>query len=80
MPDSDGGTPTARADLIRLRRGTAKQWADANPYLAEGEETVETDTGVRKRGPAGGAAYNDLPDSNAADVRAAVGIAIVLGG
>lgn len=80
MADIDGGTPTARQDTVRLRRGTAQQWADANPKLEPGEETVETDTGVRKRGPAGGGYYNDLPDANSADTRAAAGLALVLGG
>jgi hypothetical protein len=79
VTDLDGGTATARLDLIRLRRGTAKQWADTNPWIVEGEETVETDTGIRKRGPAGGAYYNDLPDSGSADIaRLAAGPAAAL--
>ena len=31
-------------------------------------------------GPAGGGYYNDLPDANSADTRAAAGLALVLGG
>lgn len=35
---------------IQLRRGTAAQWANADPVLAVGEPGVETDTGVFKVG------------------------------
>lgn len=36
--------------LIQIKRGTAAQWTDANPILAEGEPGVETDTGLLKVG------------------------------
>lgn len=35
---------------IQLRRGTAAEWTDADPVLAEGEVGVETDTGQIKIG------------------------------
>lgn len=45
---------------IKLRRGTAAEWATANPVLAEGEPGFETDTGKQKIGD-GTTAWNDLP-------------------
>lgn len=39
-----------RQDLIRLRRGTAAEWAAANPVLRQGEPGLETDTGIVKVG------------------------------
>lgn len=81
MVDIDGGTPAARKDLVQLRRGTAQQWADANPPLEPGEEVVEVDTGVRKRGTNDRAAYLSLPDSSTASAaRVSAGLALVLGG
>lgn len=81
MADLDGGTPTARGDLVRRRRGTAQQWADANPLLASGEEGIELDTGIVKRAPAGGGYWTDLPDSNVKSAgRVAAGVTIALGG
>ena len=38
------------ATKIQLRRGTAAQWAAADPILAEGEIGLELDTGKRKIG------------------------------
>lgn len=38
------------ANRIQLRRGTAAEWASANPVLAQGEPGVETDTGKQKFG------------------------------
>lgn len=38
------------ANRIQLRRGTAAEWAAANPVLAQGEPGVETDTGKQKFG------------------------------
>jgi len=38
------------ANRIQLRRGTAAQWAAANPVLAQGEPGIETDTGKQKFG------------------------------
>ena len=38
------------ATQIRLRRGTAAQWAAANPVLALGEPGFETDTGILRIG------------------------------
>ena len=45
---------------IRLRRGTAAQWASANPILAAGEPGVETDTGLLRVGN-GVDTFDDLP-------------------
>lgn len=45
---------------IRLRRGTAAQWAAANPVLALAEPGYETDTRVLKLGN-GVTAWNSLP-------------------
>ena len=35
---------------IQMRRGTAAEWATANPILAEGEFAFEIDTGITKVG------------------------------
>jgi hypothetical protein len=45
---------------IQVRRGTAAEWAAANPVLAEGELSFETDTGFTKVGD-GETEYADLP-------------------
>lgn len=45
---------------IQMRRGTAAQWATANPVLAQGELAFETDTGRTKIGD-GATAYLSLP-------------------
>lgn len=45
---------------VQLRRGTAATWASVNPILAQGEPSLETDTGVRKLGD-GVTHYNTLP-------------------
>jgi hypothetical protein len=45
---------------IQVRRGTAAEWAAANPVLAEGEMSYETDTGFTKLGD-GATEYADLP-------------------
>lgn len=45
--------------LIQLRRGTAAQWAAANPVLANGEMGLETDTSKYKVGD-GTSAWNAL--------------------
>lgn len=44
---------------IQLRRGTAAQWTQANPTLAEGEFGIETDTGKFKIGD-GITAWNSI--------------------
>lgn len=41
---------TTELRRFALRRGTAAQWLQANPVLAEGEEGFETDTTFRKIG------------------------------
>jgi uncharacterized repeat protein (TIGR02059 family) len=46
---------------IQLRRDTAANWASNNPVLAQGEPSLETDTGIEKIGD-GVTAYNDLPE------------------
>ena len=45
--------------VIRPRRGTATEWAQSNPVLAEGELGLELDTGAFKIGD-GVTAWNDL--------------------
>ncbi len=45
---------------IQMRRGTAAEWRDANPILAQGEFAFETDTGITKVGD-GATAYLSLP-------------------
>jgi len=40
----------ARVHMIQFRRGTAAEWAAANPVLAPGEPGLETDTGRFKVG------------------------------
>ena len=45
---------------IQLRRDTATNWTTNNPILAEGEPSLETDTGRLKFGD-GTTAYNSLP-------------------
>lgn len=49
-------------EIVRyqLRRGTAAEWADANPVLADGEPGVERNTGKQKIGD-GVTAWNALP-------------------
>lgn len=48
-----------RRDLLQLRRGTAAQWATANPTLAAAEAGFETDTGNLKYGD-GSTSWNSL--------------------
>lgn len=50
------------AEIIRFqfRRGTAAEWAAANPVLADGEPGVERDTGKQKIGD-GVRTWNALP-------------------
>uniref|UniRef100_UPI0035673F9A glycosyl hydrolase family 28-related protein n=1 Tax=Nocardioides sp. TaxID=35761 RepID=UPI0035673F9A len=48
------------ADQIRLRRGTAQEWTDADPTLAAGEPGFETDTGRHKIGT-GESPWSELP-------------------
>ena len=49
---------------IQLRRGTAAQWASANPVLSDGEVGLETDTDKMKIGN-GITAWNSRPYANA---------------
>lgn len=46
---------------MRVRRGTAAQWASANPVLLQGEIGYETDTGALRIGD-GSTAFTSLPD------------------
>jgi len=48
---------------IQIRRGSAQQWFEANPILAEGELAVELDTDKFKIGN-GITYWNDLPYSS----------------
>jgi hypothetical protein len=54
------------AQRIQLRRGTAAEWAAANPVLAVGEPGVETDTGKQKFGD-GVTAWNSRPYASKGD-------------
>lgn len=56
---------------IQLRRGTAAQWASANPVLADGEPAIETDTRVYKIGD-GVTPWRDLPSVSKADAEAMI--------
>ena len=47
------------ANRIQLRRGSATQWSNANPTLAQGELGIELDTGRIKIGD-GVTAWNSL--------------------
>lgn len=51
---------------IQLRRGTAAQWAAANPTLAAGEPGFETDTNKFKIGT-GSIAWNSLDYAGGAE-------------
>lgn len=65
MPSSiSGGTPAAVDVLMTVRRGTAAQWASANPVLAAGEVGQETDTGIEKIGD-GTTVWLELPGISA---------------
>lgn len=75
--DVDGGTPAAPGSLVRYRRGTAAQWAAADPVLEDGESGFERDTGRTKTGPG---AWNSLPYDDVLAAEAAVGVAVALGG
>jgi len=54
------------AQRIQLRRGTAAEWAAANPVLAVGEPGVETDTGKQKFGD-GTSTWTALPYASKGD-------------
>ena len=54
------------AQRIQLRRGTAAEWAAANPVLAVGEPGVETDTGKQKFGN-GTSTWTALPYASKGD-------------
>ena len=49
----------SRENLLKLRRGAAATWSNANPVLAAGEPGVETDTNKLKIGD-GTTAWNSL--------------------
>ena len=57
---SETNAPTIINTTFKFRRGTAKDWTDVNPVLAEGEPGVETDTLKLKIGN-GTSAWQDLP-------------------
>lgn len=54
------------ANRIQLRRGTAEQWAAANPILAQGEPGIESDTGKQKFGN-GTSRWNSLTYASKGD-------------
>lgn len=58
---------------IQIRRDTSTNWTNVNPILADGEQSLETDTRVRKTGD-GITAYNDL-DGDAGGSSVATSIA-----
>ncbi len=45
---------------IQFRRGTKRQWIDADPVLAPGEPGFETDSGLQKIGD-GTTPWSELP-------------------
>lgn len=55
---------------IQFRRGTASQWATANPVLSPGELGYTTDTKEIKFGSTENLAWNDLPVAAAGDIMA----------
>ena len=61
------------ASIIQIRRGTASEWADANPILNDGEWGFEADNNRVKIGN-GATAWNDLDyfHKTEADVRASI--------
>ena len=61
---------------VQVRRGTAAQWAAANPVLAAGESALETDTGVEKIGD-GVTAYSALAMRQSATYAPLSGASIV---
>lgn len=77
--DVSGGSPGAAGSLVRVRVGTAVQWASANPTLGDGEKGREKDTGREKTGT-GTAPWLSLPYDDTLASEAAAGITIALGG
>ena len=60
LTEVDGGNPDAAPLPVALRRGTAAEWATANPVLSAGEPGVDLDTGEQRIGD-GVTAWSDLP-------------------
>jgi hypothetical protein len=77
--DVSGGSPGAAGSLIRVRSGTAVQWANAAPTLGSGEKGRESDTGREKTGD-GVTAWAALPYDDVLASESAAGIAVALGG
>lgn len=61
-------TETVRRTVIKLKRGYAADWADANPVLAPGEAGFEIDTSRVKIGN-GVTPYNSLPYTGGVDLQ-----------
>lgn len=60
---------------IQIRRGTAAQWTESNPLLAQGELGAELDTGKFKMGN-GEDSWNSLPYALGADGASAYAVAL----
>ena len=60
LTEVDGGAPDAAPLPITLRRGTAAEWATANPILSAGEPGVDLTTGDLRLGD-GATAWSALP-------------------
>ena len=60
------------ATRLQIRRGTAAQWAAANPILAQGEPGEETDTAILKVGDGVTAWTALLATANPAQITALV--------
>lgn len=59
----DGGSASLLNKQIQPRRDTAANWLTANPILSQGEEGLETDTGLFKSGD-GSTAWTSLGYAN----------------
>ena len=66
-----------RNTKIQLRRGSATDWKNIDPVLAEGEIGYEIDTGRFKIGKEGGSQWSMLPYAGGSDIIPGTGIATI---
>ena len=66
-----------RNTKIQLRRGSATDWKNIDPVLAEGEIGYEIDTGRFKIGKEGGNQWSMLPYAGGSDIIPGTGIATI---
>lgn len=59
QPGASGGAPSAGAETVFPRAGTAAAWTTVNPVLLLGEDGLESDTGFKKTGD-GVSSWNSL--------------------